>query len=196
MVRLSTTFAALVLACLTAGCMGQLSAGTGLQPPGLPAPSVGIAEGGGEASVEVPAGPVYGPGEDRHWMQADDYFLTEQQYVDEYIYAHLAKMRQPPSAGSKDQALFLDVHDSRDVWTRFYWRTRPVEPRDLALGALAICFNDHIQHDVFLAPRNKHEARTGQWFLGRITDVSDAYKHQVRVAVFDCAVDAVRIVVR
>jgi len=195
MVRLSTTFAALFLACLTAGCLGQLSAGAGLQAP-IGGVTGGIAEGGGEVPLEGPVGPVYAPGEDHHWMQADDYFLTEEPYVEGWVWGHLAKMKRPPSPDSKDQALFFDVRDSRDIWTRFYWRSRPAQPQDVVLGALAVCFNDNVQHDVYRAPPNKREARAGQWFLGRITDVSDAYKHLVRVSVYDCAVDAVRILVR
>jgi hypothetical protein len=181
------------IACLLTGCTGQLAAGAGIHGPIAPAPA-----GGGEVVVDDGGGPVvgYAPGEDRHWMQADDYFISDDPWERGWIWVHLAKMRQPPAAATKDQAQFFQLDDSRDVWTEHYWRTRPAAGGDLVLGALVICFNDNSRDDVYRAPANKRAARTGSWFLGKITDVSDAYKHTVRVDTYSCALDAVRAVGR
>ncbi len=188
MLRQSTTLTVL-LACLLAGCMGQLAASTGLPVPG------GVAAFGADAPEES-IGPMYAAGEDQHWLVADDYFISEEPYVEGWIWAHLAKVKRPPSPESKNQGLFFALHEGRDIWTRYHWRTRPAEPHELVVGALAICFNDNNQHDVYRAPSTKREARAGLWFMGRITDVSDAFKRQVRVGIFDCTLDAVRIVER
>jgi hypothetical protein len=188
MARLSATLVVFT-ASLLAGCMGQLSAGTGIQLPAAVMVD-------GESAPELPMGPVYAPGEDVHWMQPADYFVSEDEWTQDWIYVHLGKMQQPPAPGSKGQAMFFRLHDSRDVWTRHYWKTRPAAPGELVVGALAICFDDNKPNNVYRAPTTKGDARTGDWFLGKITDVSDAYKHQVRISTYDCDLDAVRIVGR
>jgi hypothetical protein len=151
------------------------------------------------AEVEEPGrgpGPAYGPDEDRHWMQPDDYFISEQPWQRSWIYVHLAKMKRPAGPESKEQALFFKLDDSRDVWTQYYWRTRPAAPSELALGTLVLCFNDNARDSVYHAPPSKDRARTGAWFMGKITDVSDAYKHVVKVDVFNCAINGVRVMHR
>ena len=193
MTRMSVTLA-LFCACLVAGCAGQLAAVPGIHAAVSP-PSV-------EVPVNAPAdddplsGPVYAPGEDRHWIQADDFFISEEPWTQGWIYVHLAKMRQAPEAATKGQARFFQLDDSREVWTGHFWRTRPADPGELALGQLVLCFNDNVHGDVYHRPPSKDRARTGAWFLGKITDVSDAFKHVVRVDVYNCAMDAVRVVGR
>lgn len=185
------------IACLLTGCAGQIAAGAGIHGPVVPAPAAGgdvVVEGGDGGDGPVVGG--YAPGEDRHWMQADDYFISEEPWERGWIWIHLAKMRQPPAASTKAQAQFFQLDDSRDVWTEHFWRSRPATGGDFALGALVICFNDNQRNGVYHAPASKSAARTGSWFLGKITDVSDAYKHAVRIDTYNCALDAVRVIGR
>jgi hypothetical protein len=51
-----------------------------------------------------------------------------------------------------------------------------------SLGQTVIVFNDHHRDGVYFAPADKKDARTGGWFICRITDVSDLFKQQVTVA--------------
>jgi len=194
------------LSCLLAGCAARLSAIPGPMvasaapapaPAAEPAPAAPVAAPGAE--IDEPGhtpGPAYGPNEDRHWIQADDYFISEQPWQRSWIYVHLAKMKRPANGESKDQALFFKLDDSRDVWTQYYWRTRPAAPSELALGELVLCFNDNQRDSIYHAPPSKDRARTGAWFMGKITDVSDAYKHVVKVDTYNCALNAVRVVHR
>jgi hypothetical protein len=194
---------ALALSCLLTACAGRISAAL---PTPVVASSVSVPMPAAEpepappaAEVEEPErgpGPAYGPGEDRHWIQADDYFVSDRPWQSNWMYVHLAKMKRPASAESKDQALFFQLDNSRDVWTQHYWRTRPAAPGELALGALVLCFNDDSRDGVYHAPPSKDRARTGAWFMGKITDVSDAYKHVVKIDVYNCAMNAVRVVHR
>ena len=191
---------ALALSCLLVACAGRISATprpvvTSSVPPPAPAPDPTPVV----AEVEEPGhGPqlAYGPDEDRHWIQPDDYFISEQPWQRSWIYVHLAKMKRPPSAESKEQALFFKLDDSREVWTQYYWRTRPATPPELTLGTLVVCFHANRRDRVYQSPPSKDRARTRAWFMGKITDVSDAYKHVVRIDEYNCAIDAVRVVHR
>ena len=61
---------------------------------------------------------------------------------------------------------------------------------------VAICFNDNQRDAVYQAPLTKDAARTGNWFMGKVTDTSDAPKGWVRVADYNCAIDGVRVPAR
>jgi len=199
---LSTTLSTLsalsfsLLPICLAGCSAGFAAGARAQSQGMvPAGSqevadqVAEAQGGGGGA---PAGAAYAAGEDRHWMQADDYFISEHPWTSNWIYVHLAKMKRAPGPDTKGQALFFQLSDSREVWTQHYWRTRPARPADLELGAMVLCFHGNMQSSVYRAPPTKDRARTALWFLGRITDVSDKFKRVVRVDTYSCGFDAVR----
>ncbi len=190
LVTLSTLTIPILHVYLATGCSGQFAAGAGARGPVLAAPEEMAEVDEGSA----PVGPAHASGEDRHWMQADDYFISEVPWQQSWIYVHLSKMKRPPGPGTKDQALFFQLDDSREVWTQHYWRTRPAGPDDLELGELVLCFNDSSQGNVYQAPQTKDKARTGKWFMGRITDVSDVFKGVVQVDTYSCAVDAVRAV--
>ena len=116
-------------------------------------------------------------GEDRHFIQSDDFFISEQPMGENaWIYVTLAKMTQPPNAQTKGEAEFFKIKDGNSLWTKYLWRTRIARPDEIRLGALMIMFNDNNQNDVYRAPAEKSAARQGAWFLARITDTSDLYK--------------------
>jgi hypothetical protein len=138
-----------------------------------------------------------GPGEeDRHWIQADDYFISEQPYRQGWIYVSLAKVKQQPAAKTKGEGQFFRLRDSKDLWTKNFWITRPATEADLQIGALAICFEGNSRDGVYGAPANKDSARTSNWFMGRVTDTSDLFKGTVRIDTYNCSPEALRVPVQ
>src|SRR5687767_2856868 len=47
------------------------------------------------------------PGDDPHWIRSDEYFVQGGALVQGWAWAYLAKMKQPPSPGTKGKALFV-----------------------------------------------------------------------------------------
>ncbi|HTP24698.1 MAG TPA: hypothetical protein VMK12_03435 [Anaeromyxobacteraceae bacterium] len=139
---------------------------------------------------------IHGPGDDQHWIQADDYWISDRPYESGWIYLTLAKMKQPPAAQTKGEALFFNLHDSKDVWTKYFYRTRVANQADLAVGSVILCFEGNSRDGTYHAPMDKNQARTAAWFMGRITDMSDLYKGSLMVDTYHCAPDALRAFVR
>lgn len=132
-------------------------------------------ETGGAQGAEV--------GEDEHFIQSDDYFISEEAFTSQaWIYVSLSKMVTPPSASTKREAEFMKISDGNKVWTKNYYKTAIAKKSDLKLGAVVIAFNDNMQNDVYAAPGSKESSRGGAWFIGKIIDMSDLYKGHVTVA--------------
>ncbi|MBI3753610.1 MAG: hypothetical protein HY266_06160 [Deltaproteobacteria bacterium] len=140
-----------------------------------------------------PAAPAAQPAEDRHWIQPDDYFISEQPYKQGWIYVSIAKLKQQGGAKTKGESQFFRLHDSKEIWTKNFWKTRAAEEADLQIGALVICFEGNNRDDIYHSPENKNDARTRNWFMGRITDTSDLYKGAVRIDTYNCSPDALRV---
>jgi hypothetical protein len=122
-------------------------------------------------------------GEDRHYIQSDDFFISEQPMGDQaWIYVTLSKMTQPPNAQTKGEAEFFRIANGASQWTKYFWRTRLARPDEIRLGALMIMFEGRQVVDVYQQPENKESARRDAWFMARITDVSDLYKGYVTVS--------------
>jgi hypothetical protein len=136
---------------------------------------------------------AYGAGEDQHWFQPDDYLISEQPYREGWIYVYLAKMKTAPSGQTKSEAQFFNLRESKDQWTAHYWKTRPAQASDLTVGNFAICFEANHHDNLYDTPLAKEDARTGNWFAGRITDVSDLYKNSVRLDTYNCTPAALRV---
>ncbi len=121
--------------------------------------------------------------EDEHFIQSDDYFISEEAFATQsWIWVSLAKMATPPSAATKKEAEFLKIHDGNKVWTKYYYKTAIAKKSDLKLGTVIIAFNDNNQNDIYSAPDSKENSRGGSWFMGKIIDMSDLYKGYVTVA--------------
>lgn len=133
-------------------------------------------------------------GEDRHWLQSDDYFISERPWQSAWMHVHLAKrMKQPENPSAKGEVLFFRLDNSEEIWVSEHWKTHAAAAIELALGMLAICFEGNRRDNVYRAPKDKDLARTGSWFMGKITDVSDLPKGWVRVHTYNCAVDSIRV---
>jgi len=112
------------------------------------------------------------------------------------MYISLAKMKQPSTAKTKREAQFFRLHDSKDIWVKYFWKTRLAEEGDIKVGALVICFEGNGKSNVYYAPENKNSARTASWSMGRVTDTSELYKGAVQIDSYNCSPEAIRLPVQ
>ncbi len=135
--------------------------------------------------------------EDAHWIQADDYFIASHAFDKGWDSVWVAKMKEPPSEANKGEALFFVIKDGGEKRSAHFYRTRPAVKADLALGNLLICFDHNKKGKVYGAPRDKDNARPGEWWIARITDLSDLDKGYATLAgSYHCAPDALRAIVK
>jgi len=166
--------------------------------------TTGLLHGAASSSSSVPSpvpsgaatGPAYAPGEDQHWFSSDDYLVAPiNKYGEQVQRTRVAKMIEPPAAGSKGEARFL-VANGSDLWTGNFFQSRAGGPADLIVNALAFCHETSSFRTETGGPRSKQESRNGEWFFGAITDTSDAYKGRISVGSHSCPIDAVRVPIR
>ncbi|HOE19369.1 MAG TPA: hypothetical protein PKJ69_00235 [Spirochaetota bacterium] len=74
------------------------------------------------------------------------------------------------------------VGSGKELWTKYYWKTRVAQINECKIGTTVICFNDNIDNDVYKAPEDKDSARNSLWFMAKITDMSDLYKGFITVS--------------
>lgn len=120
--------------------------------------------------------------DDAHFIQDDDYFVSDAPLKQGYIWVHLAKMIQPAKPETKNEAQFMKVGSGEELWTKYYWKTRVAQINECKIGSTVICFNDNIDNDVYKAPEDKDSARNSLWFMAKITDMSDLYKGFITVS--------------
>ncbi len=122
-------------------------------------------------------------GSDAHYIQPDDYFVDKDAFVGKtWMYVKLAKVVTAPTAATKYEGQFMQVHDGKEIWTKNYWRTRIATNADIRLGAIIIIFDGNTRDGIYMAPKDKKEARNEAWFMAKITDTSDMYKGHVMVS--------------
>ncbi|HXK50282.1 MAG TPA: hypothetical protein PKW56_07425 [Clostridiales bacterium] len=137
---------------------------------------VGVNHGGSSA------GGVYGGGTgDMHYIQADDYFISERAFESGWMGVELAKMVQAPAPETKNEGKFMKVEDGNEIWTSYYWKTRVAQPSEIKLGTMVIIM-DYAEGDVYIKPKNQEMARTYPWFMAKITDTSTLYQNVVMVS--------------
>ncbi|GAB4221120.1 MAG TPA: hypothetical protein PL059_02295 [Spirochaetota bacterium] len=120
--------------------------------------------------------------DDAHFIQDDDYFVSNQPYKQGWIYVDLAKMIQPAKPETKNEAQFMTVREGKELWTKYFFQSRIAAIGECKVGTIVICFNDNEKDEVYHAPEDKDSARNGSWFMARITDMSDLYKGYVTVS--------------
>ncbi len=135
---------------------------------------------------------------DSHYIQSDDYFVAPELIGDrDWIYVSLGKMLTPASPETKNQAQFFMVSNGKEEWMPFWAKTRLATKTDLVPGTLVVIFNDYQENDVYQAPRNNQEARTGAWFLAKITDVSELFKGYAMVSGgYKAGINNMRVIIR
>ncbi len=75
----------------------------------------------------------------------------------------------------------MQIADGQELWTKYYWQSRPVPVSQVKVGSIVIAL-DVADNDIYRAPENKEEARTTKWFMAKVTDMSDVYKGFVTVS--------------
>ncbi|MGQ9842728.1 MAG: hypothetical protein ACUVRK_04105 [Spirochaetota bacterium] len=120
---------------------------------------------------------------DAHYIQPSDYFISDREFPNKgWIYVHLAKVVTAPTAQTKNEGQFMRIHDGKEIWSKYYWKSRIATKADIRIGAIIISFDDNVIDAIYKAPKNKDTARNGQWFMGKIIDTTDLYKGYVTVA--------------
>ncbi len=148
-------------------------------PPPVAQAAPPVAAPAAPAPAPVPAA---APGVlDQHFIYGDEVFVLDDAFKpgESWSYAKLAKVRQSPSVQTKGQGQFFLIHAGKDVWSEFAYTTRVATPADLTLGQSIIIFEDNSRDSIYFPPIDQKSARTGTWFICRITDLTDLFKQQV-----------------
>jgi hypothetical protein len=206
MTRLTIT----LVAVLTTACVARAGFGVSAPPPrpavvrisGGALPPDGPPEGAPVAAPPAsrplappakpaasPGGGNYGPGEDAHWFQSDDYLVADKKYQNEKMNVSVAKMIGGASGNTKGEGHFLYA-TGEQKWTAGFYRTRIAARADLRVGAIAFCYAPWWGGE---PPKDKEAARNHGWSMAAITDVADLYKGRVTVGGASCAIGAVRV---
>jgi len=132
---------------------------------------------------------------DAHFIQPADYFISQNDFPGQgYIWVNLAKVITPPSAKTKNEGQFMIVESGKELWTKYFWKSRIASKSEIKIGKLIIAFDNNKTDDVYCAPENKEDARTGSWFMAKITDTTDTYKGYVMVSGgYKVSLDNIRI---
>lgn len=140
--------------------------------------------------------PQIGTVDDDHYIQADDYFIAKEPLGRQhYIYVSIGKMFTPPTPQTKGEAEFLRVHDGNKVWTKHFWSTRIATQDDLKLGIPVIMAHRVGNDNIYRPPKSKEE-RNSDWFMAKITDLSDLYRGYVTVSGgYKVSLNALRVIV-
>ena len=132
---------------------------------------------------------------DKHYIQGDDYFISDRALEGHsWIRINVAKMIEAPGPETNGEAKFLRVHDGKEIWTKYFWQSRIAGPEEIKLGTVAIMF-DYATGGIYIAPKQRDDARTDNWFMAKITDVSTLYKGHVLVSGgYNVSKDNIRII--
>ncbi|HOE19368.1 MAG TPA: hypothetical protein PKJ69_00230 [Spirochaetota bacterium] len=132
---------------------------------------------------------------DAHFIQPSDYFIADKEFPGQgYIWVNLSKVVTAPSTQTKNEGLFMMVGSGKEIWTKYYWKSRIAAKGEIKIGKTIIAFNDNREDDIYYAPENKEGARTDSWFMAKITDTTDMYKGYVMVSGgYKVAIDNIRI---
>ena len=135
---------------------------------------------------------------DDHYIQEDDYFIAEEDLgKKQWIYVYVAKMVTPATKDTKNEAKFMVVKSSDEMWTKVYWKTRIATKADIKIGAVIIGFDGTNDDGVNQPPQDKDQARQWNWFMTKITDTSDLHKGYVTTAGgTKLSLNAIRIAVK
>jgi hypothetical protein len=129
----------------------------------------------------IATAPVFADDDDDHYIGSDKYFVGTEKLKSAWMYVSLATMKTPATAQTKNEAEFLMIRDGSEIWTKFYWKTRILNEKEIKTGLEVIAFEAG-DGDVYRAPESKDEAMNNNWFMAKITDVSDLFKGYVTVS--------------
>jgi hypothetical protein len=134
--------------------------------------------------------------DDDHFINADHYFITKEKFTQGWIYVTLATLKTEATPQTKNEAEFITVRDGEEIWTKFYYKTRIADKNEIKRG-LEVIICEVNEDDIYRAPQDKDEAFQNNWFMAKITDISDVFKGYVTVSGgYKVKVDNLRVVVK
>ncbi len=170
------------------GCMPKVVLDTSLPNVVLSVPSSAPA-----AVVQAPSG-----NSDAQYIQPTDYFYMEEPFGDtEWERVTLGKLVTPPSPETKDQAQFMNAYSGVKEWAKWWALTRIASSAELKLGQEVIFFDTYGDDSTLRAPESTQDARSGNWGISRITDMSEMFKGYVMIGGgYKVSVKNLRVIVR
>ncbi len=134
--------------------------------------------------------------DDDHYINSDYYFITKENFKQGWIYVTIATLKTAATAQTKGEAEFITVRDGEEIWTKYYYKTRIAAKEELKIG-LQVIVLEFNENDVNRAPASKDEALGNNWFMAKITDVSDMFKGYVTVSGgYKVSLDNMRVIVK
>ena len=134
--------------------------------------------------------------DDDHYINSDHYFITKQKLTQGWIYVTLATLKTAATPQTKNEAEFITVRDGEEIWTRYYYKTRIADQKEIKIG-LEVIACEIGDGEVYRMPENKDEALQSGWFMAKVTDVSDLFKGYVTVSGgYKIKLDNMRVVVK
>jgi len=147
------------------------------------------------SSLLIATAPVFAD-DDEHYISSDYYFITKEKLTQGWIYVTLATLKTPATPQTKNEAEFMTINSGEELWTKFYYKTRILTKKEIKLGLEVIAF-EMMDGEAYRAPENKDEAIHSNWFMAKITDISDMFKGYVTVSGgYKVKLDNMRVVVK
>ncbi len=141
--------------------------------------------------------PLMADNEDEHYVQSDEYFIGYEKFALPWQYVYLSKVITPPTKQTKDEGQFMMVSSGQEIWTKFYYKTRKATEKEIKIGTQVIAFEAMDNESVYRAPESRDEMTSYNWFMAKITDVSDLYKGFVTVSGdYKVRLDNMRVIVK
>jgi hypothetical protein len=89
----------------------------------------------------------------------------------------VAKVLQPASAATKNQAEVIFIADGKKYWVNHVVESRKAEKGDLKVGAAVLVLQGWYNHDEIPADAYRKD----RWIIGNITSVDELLKNRVEV---------------
>jgi hypothetical protein len=119
---------------------------------------------------------------DEHYVDADIVFVSKDAFKGTgWMYVKAAKEVTPPSSKTKNEGQYMVIDNGDEIWTKNHWKTRIAAEKELKIGLVIIAFDDN-DGGVYVAPESKDKAINDNWFMAKITDMSDKYRGYVTVS--------------
>ncbi len=119
---------------------------------------------------------------DDHFIDSDVIFVSKEPFKGSgWIYVQTSKVVTPPSAKTKNEGQYMIISNGEEIWTKYFWKTRIASEKELKIGLIVIAF-ERTEDDIHVSPENKSQAIADNWFMAKITDMSDKHKGYVTVS--------------
>jgi hypothetical protein len=119
---------------------------------------------------------------DDHYIDNDVVFVSSEPFKGSgWIYVKAAKVVTAPSSKTKNEGQYMIISNGEEIWTKNFWKTRIATEKELKVGLIVIVF-ERDENGVYKSPEDKSQAMSGNWFMAKITDMSDKYQGYVTVS--------------